>query len=186
MQTDRRQVLTEWLVLTAQAGGEAAFRDLHALWRDDLRRLALVRVERAEAADEVLAEAWVDIVRGLGRLDDPACFPRWAFRIVERRCADWVRRRGRERRRLAVAEEEAELLAPSAAAPGPSDDVLRLRAAINSLPPDARELLHLFYDLGRGVSEIAEILGVPAGTVKSRLFTVRETLKRHIERNHHE
>lgn len=188
MQTDRRQVLTEWLVLTAQAGGEAAFRDLHALWSGDLRRLALVRVERAEAADEVLAEAWVDIARGLGRLDDPACFPRWAFRIVERRCADWIRRRWRERRRLAETEQEAELLAPSAMAEtnAPSDDVLRLRAAIKRLPPDARELLHLFYDLGRGVAEIAEILGVPAGTVKSRLFTVRETLKRHIERNHHE
>ncbi len=186
MQTDRRQVLTEWLVLTAQAGGEAAFRDLHALWSGDLRRLALVRVERAEAADEVLAEVWVDIARGLGRLDDPACFPRWAFRIVERRCADWIRRRGRERRRLAEAEAEAELLAPSSSPAGPSDDVLRLRAAIKRLPSDARELLHLFYDLGRGVAEIAEILGVPAGTVKSRLFSVRETLKRHIERNHHE
>ncbi|MFH1498720.1 MAG: sigma-70 family RNA polymerase sigma factor [Verrucomicrobiota bacterium] len=186
METDRRQVLTEWLVLTAQAGGEAAFRDLYALWRDDLRRLALVRVERAEAADEVLVEAWVDIARGLRRLDDPACFPRWAFRIVERRCADWIRRRGRERRRQSEAAAEADLLAPAGEGSEPSCDVLRLRAAIRRLPPDARELLHLFYDLGRGVAEIAEIFGVPAGTVKSRLFSVRETLKRHIERNHHE
>ena len=76
MKRDARQVLTEWLVLAAQGGSEAAFTDLHGLWRDDLRRLALVRVERPEAADEVLTDVWLAIARGLHRLGDPACFPR--------------------------------------------------------------------------------------------------------------
>ncbi|HYJ04358.1 MAG TPA: sigma factor, partial [Chthoniobacterales bacterium] len=77
--------MTECLVLAAQGGSEAAFTDLYGLWRGDLRRLALVRLERQEAADDVLTEVWLAIARGLHRLDDPACFPRWAFRIVDRR-----------------------------------------------------------------------------------------------------
>jgi RNA polymerase sigma-70 factor (ECF subfamily) len=183
MNRDSRQVLTEWLVFAAQGGSETAFTDLHALWRDDLRRLALVRVERPEAADEVLMDVWLAIARGLQRLDDPACFPRWAFRIVERRSADWIRQRSLERRRDVAAAAEADALAPAPPDPAePPDDVLRLRAAIARLPADQRELLHLYYELECSVSEIADVLAIPPGTVKSRLFSVRETLKRQLER----
>ena len=76
MDRDARQVLTEWLVLEAQSGSARAFQDLHDLWREDFRRMALVRVEQLDAADEVSTEIWLAIARGLPRLDDPACFPR--------------------------------------------------------------------------------------------------------------
>lgn len=185
MHPDPKQVLTELSVLSAQNGSETAFRDLHDLWDADLRRLALVRVESSAAADEVVTDVWLAIVRGLARLDDPACFPRWAFRILDRRCTDWIRRRMTARRQAATLEAEAANFAP-ADAPGvragePTDDVMALRTAVARLPVGARELLHLYYELGRSMAEIAEILDVPAGTVKSRLFTVRETLKLQLE-----
>lgn len=187
MNRDPRQILTELLVLAAQGGGEAAFRDLHDLWRADLRRLALVRVEQPEAADEVLTDVWLAIARGLHRLSDPACFPRWAFRIVERRSADWIRRRTLARRREAAACSVADELAPAPQiAPEPRDEVLRLRSAISRLPVEQRDLLHLFYDLDRSIAEIAEILAIPPGTVKSRLFSVREILKQQLESQSHE
>jgi len=187
MNRDDRQILTEWLVLAAQGGSEAAFTDLYSLWREDLRRLALVRVERLDAADEVLTDVWLAIARGLHGLGDPACFPRWAFRIVERRSADWVRRRTLARHREAAANSIAEELAPAPpVAAEPPDEVLRLRVAINRLPVEQRELLHLFYDLNRSTAEIAEILAIPPGTVKSRLFSVRETLKQQLESKSHE
>jgi len=66
---DARQVLTEWLVLEAQRGSERAFRDLHDLWQADFRRMALVRLERPDAADDVLTDIWLAIARGLPRLD---------------------------------------------------------------------------------------------------------------------
>ncbi len=183
MKRDSRQILTELLVLAAQGGSGIAFSDLYGLWQKDLFRLALVRVERPDAADEVLTEVWLAIARGLHRLDDPACFPRWAFRIVERRCTDWIRHRSLARQREVVAVLAADELAPaSPIAAEPPDDVLRLRAAIKQLPADQRELLHLYYELERGIGEIAEVLSIPRGTVKSRLFSIRETLKRHLER----
>lgn len=88
MEPNPKQGLTKLLVLTAQTGDEAALRELYGLWQSDLRRLALVRVERADAGDEVLTEVWLDMARGLGRVSAPACFPPWASRIVERRCAE--------------------------------------------------------------------------------------------------
>ena len=181
---DARQVLTEWLVLEVQRGSERAFTELHDLWRGDLRRLALVRVEQPDAADEVLTEVWLAVARGIAKLDDPACFPRWAFQIVQRRSADWVRRRQVERRRLeAFAANEAGQLAPPP--PGPNDvtdEVVAMRAAIRRLEPEQQELLHLYYELGRSISEIADVLELAPGTVKSRLFSIRETLKRQVER----
>lgn len=174
MNPDPKLVLTELLVLTAQGGSERAFRDLYELWTADLRRMALIRVERPDAADEVLSGSWLAIARGLSRLDDPAFFPRWAFRIVERRSADWIRRTGVEGRREAAAINAADELAPAPladpAASEPRDDVLALHGAVARLPDDSRNLLHLFYELGRSIAEIAEILGIPTGTVKSRLF----------------
>lgn len=186
MKRDARQTLTELLVLAAQDGSEKAFRELHSLWGADLRRLALVRVERPEAAEEVVNDAWLAIARGLRGLGDPACFPRWAFRIVERRSVDWVRQRALARKRESAAVAAGDDLAPAPAAVAaelePADDVLRLRAAIAQLPVEQRELLHLYYDLERSVAEIAEILAVPPGTVKSRLFYVRENLKQQLEK----
>jgi RNA polymerase sigma-70 factor (ECF subfamily) len=183
MNRDSKQVLTEWLVLTAQTGQEQAFRDLYHLWQADLQRFALSRIQRAEGADEVLTEVWLAIARGLQKIDDPACFPRWAFRIVERRCSDWIRQRERDRRREQLASAKAEDLAPSPPnPPAESDAVHVLHAAISRLPQDQQELLRLCYDHGRSVAEIAEILGIPAGTVKSRLFSIRATLRQKIER----
>ena len=181
MNRDPKQVLTECLVLAAQGGCETSFRELHDLWRGDLRRLVLARVERAEAVDEIANDVWLTVARSLRGLDDPACFPRWIFRMVERRSADWIRRRQRDRRREAAAARESDRLAPAAGAEA-SDELLRLREAVGRLEPGERQLVELYYAVGRSVAEIAEVLGVPAGTVKSRLFSVRENLKQLIER----
>lgn len=183
MNRDSKQVLTEWLVLSAQSGSETAFKELHDLWREDLRRLCFVKVQQPEAVGEIVNDAWLAIARGLRGIDDPACFPRWAFRIVERRCADWVRMRMRDRDRETVAVNAADYLAPAdTATPEPSDEVVRLRAAIGRLPAHERELLHLYYELERSVAEIADVFAVPTGTVKSRLFSLREILRQQMER----
>jgi RNA polymerase sigma-70 factor (ECF subfamily) len=151
------------------------------LWRADLQRWAATLVEDARPAAEIAQEAWIAIARGLRRLDDPACFPPWAFQIVRCRAADWIRRRqGEEKRRAALAAE------PRPDAGGrervEANGVARLRELIAQLAPATRELLHLFYAADRSVAEIAAALGIPSGTVKSRLFTAREALKRQLER----
>lgn len=181
MNRDSRQVLTEWLVLKAQQGDERAFSDLFDLWSGDLRRLAAVQVEKVEYAEEVAQDAWVTIAKGLRRLNDPACFPRWAFRILDRRCADWIRRRQVDRKRAEVLAAD-EIHEPTVRHSSDADDVIALRESIARLEPESRKLLHLFYEVGFSTAEIAEVLGVPPGTVKSRLFKVRETLKNQIER----
>lgn len=181
MERNPKQVLTELYVLNAQGGDERAFGNLYELWAADFQRLAMVQLEKMEFAEEVSQDAWVMIARGIHKLNDPACFPRWAFRILDRRCADWIRKRQTDRKHAdalhaEVRNEAVEFNKKESA------DVDVLRDAIDGLNPEARKLLHMFYETGLSIVEIAEVLDVPSGTVKSRLFKTREILKHKIER----
>lgn len=181
-------ILDEWLVLSAQGGEAEAFEALARRWHRRLIAHAFRRTGQAEGAAEAVQDAWLAIVRGLPTLDDPARFPGWAYRIVDHKAVDWVRRRGRRRsvERRIDTEDEAEALAPASSDSSPTEDerrdaVDRLRRLLLTLPGDQRAILSLFYTDGRSVREIAEVLGIPEGTVKSRLFHARKHLKLRME-----
>ena len=178
MKRDRRQILTEYLVLRAQGGSERAFRQLYDLWEAPVRSFSRTRLGDVEAAAEVAQRVWVNIARGLHGLEDPACFPKWAYQIVARRAADWIRRETRARRRRKAIEAEPERVFPAGGATAAeSSAALDLRDAIARLSDGHREILELFYLREMEVAAIAELLGIPSGTVKSRLFSARAGLK---------
>lgn len=173
----REQVLDEMLVLAAQAGRTEAFERLARRWHPRLLRHALRLTGDPEGAREAVQEGWVAIAGGLRRLGDPASFGAWALRITGRRCADWIARRGRERRRsseLTVAEG-------TGVDAQPVEVRVRLREALRRLDPDRRELLAMLYVEGLSVLEIARALAIPAGTVKSRLYHARAQLREALE-----
>jgi RNA polymerase sigma factor (sigma-70 family) len=125
----------------------------------------------------VIQEAWLDITRGLRGLDDPARFGPWAYRIVTRRCARWIRREQRRRQveRHAAAEHASVLDGPALATL--ADDADAVRVALRRLPADQQTILELRYVEDYGIDEIAEALDIAAGTVKSRLFHARGLLR---------
>lgn len=173
----REQVVDEMLVLAAQAGRVAAFELLAVRWHPRLLRHASRLTGDVDGAREAVQEAWLSIVRGLGRLHDPACFGAWALRITGRRCADWIGRRQRTRsRRTALAEESIRSEDPSL-----REHVDVVRDALRALDPERRALMAMFYVEGLSVAEIARVLGIPAGTVKSRLYHARERLRAVLE-----
>ncbi len=175
------QVLDELLVLRCQGGDAAALELLAERWQPCLLRLARRLTQSAEA-DETVQEAWVAIARGLGRLEDPAHFGTWAYRIVARKSADWIRRRQRGRRLAAeIAREPAADPAEPGAALERDEQIARLRRALREIPADRRSVLELFYLEELSVRQIARALGVPAGTVKSRLFHARKALRQTLE-----
>ncbi|MBD5781313.1 sigma-70 family RNA polymerase sigma factor [Pelagicoccus sp. NFK12] len=180
MQRDAKQVLTELLVLKAQGGEEEAFSELYELWKLDLFRLIRFAVRDGQAAEEIAQETWISIAKALRGVEDPSAFRAWALRIARRRSVDWIRKQESERwvRRKLEAER------PSAADPPTADSAesAALSEAIQKLDTDSRLLIHLFYETGLTVEEVGLALELPAGTVKSRLFALREKLKREIER----
>jgi len=116
-------------------------------------------------------ETWAAAVAGIRRIQDVVAFPRWMFRIVGNKAADRLRRATRQRRLTERLEADAEYCAVSP----PQHDAIH--DAFARLPRDQRALLSLHYVEGFTTAEIAEILGVPQGTVKSRLYHARRALR---------
>jgi RNA polymerase sigma-70 factor (ECF subfamily) len=182
------EVLDDWLVLAAQGGEADAFEALARRWHRRLIAHAYRRTAHPEGATEATQDAWLAIIRGLPRLHDPSRFPAWAYRIVDHKAVDWLRRRRRRRALDDRLQAHPEVFDPDPRARSPEpedspDPVARLRSALNDLPGDQRLLLALSYTDGRSVREIAGMLGIPEGTVKSRLFHARQHLKRRMEQS---
>jgi RNA polymerase sigma factor (sigma-70 family) len=171
------RLFDEYLAAAARTGDRDAFGRLAERWQPKLLAHAWRLMGEADAARDVVQDAWTDIVRGLARLDDAALFPAWAYRIVSRRAADAIRKRGRARKigaAFAADPPRADDVAgriESAADAGP------LMKAIAGLPPDQRATVSLFYVEEFSVAEIAAATGVPAGTVKTRLMHARAKLR---------
>lgn len=183
MQRDSERVYDEYLVVAAQGGDRAAWERLVARWQPRLLRHAWRLTGHADRSADLVQDAWVDIWKGLRRLEDVVAFPAWAFRIVTRRCHRAFGETDRER---AGMRELAEVSAESDDAEGAEAiardiDLARVRAAMAALPPAQRAALSLFHLEALSVAEIAIALDVPPGTVKTRLMHARRKLRAVLE-----
>ena len=176
-------VYDELLVIRSQEGDHHALDELVARWQRRLFEHARRLLRQPDAARDVVQEAWMAIVRGIGRLDDPASFRHWAYRIVTFKCTDWIRRQQRQRRLSEEVSREATRSEPAPPEPaGEESEIDRLRRALDALTAERRAILSFHYLEGLSVVEIAAVLAVPEGTVKSRLYHARQHLKNVLER----
>jgi RNA polymerase sigma-70 factor, ECF subfamily len=169
----------ELLVLRCQEGDAAAFELLVGGWQERLWRHAWRLTGDEDAAWDVLQETWIGINRGIARLADAAAFPAWAYQIVSNKCRDSIRR---DRRRREAAKTYSEWMQ------GREQEVTlacerhgNLKEALDQLSGPDRAVLSLRYEENFDTAEIARILGIPEGTVKSRLFYARRRLRKYLE-----
>ncbi|MFT7866930.1 MULTISPECIES: RNA polymerase sigma factor [Amycolatopsis] len=170
MSEERRN---ELLVVRCQLGERAAFHDLVRRWHGPLWRYVRGMVGSPHVADDLAQEAWVAVVRGLPRLHEPARFAPWLFTIARRTVTDHLRR-------AYGAPRTAEAETDEVTADDGLGDVLtalEVEAGLSGLPPLEREVLILFHLEDLPLVGCAEVLGVPPGTVKSRLHRARRMLR---------
>jgi RNA polymerase sigma-70 factor (ECF subfamily) len=158
------------------AGDRDAFAELVRRHRDRLWALALRTLgDREEAADAV-QDALVSAYRSADRFRGDAAVTTWLHRIVVNACLDRVRRR-QARPTVPLPEHEVGLVAVRGGVmPYDSDTVLTVRAALAQLPTEQRVALVLLDMQGYSVSEIARMLDVAEGTIKSRCARGRARL----------
>jgi RNA polymerase sigma-70 factor (ECF subfamily) len=174
-QTPER-ALDEYLVSLSQAGSIEALDGLARRWTPRLLRYATRVLGGSGDAPDVVQDTWIGAIRGLRGLRDPAQFPAWIYGIATRKCADAIRANTR-RRRLDARAGTGEAGHDASAA---LEDRIDLASATRGLPPLQRAVVHLFYREDLSVEEIASVLGIPPGTVKSRLHHAREGLRRQL------
>jgi RNA polymerase sigma-70 factor (ECF subfamily) len=161
-------------IATMATDRRAAFAALTDRYLDAAYRLAGVilgdPVEAEDATHDAVVAAW----RAYGSLRDPDRFEAWFQRILINTCRDRLRRRSR---RPVVAIDLVGRTVATGDAISSADDRVVLDRAFSALGPDHRIVIALRYFTDLSIEEIAVRVGIPAGTVKSRLHVATRNLQ---------
>ena len=165
-----------WLILRAQAGDREAFDRLFRLLQEPLYRYIFSLVGARAPAEDVLQEVFILIYRKIRWLREPELLRPWAYRIATREAFKHLKR---ERRWTDNTEDESVLLD----LPAPSRDELApemIAQLVERLSPASRAVIALHYLHEMPLAEIAEVMGVAVGTVKSRLAYGLDLMRRQL------
>ncbi|MBT8145558.1 MAG: RNA polymerase sigma factor [Gammaproteobacteria bacterium] len=177
MNDAKEKSFNEWLVINSQLGDKSAFEQLLERWQPRLLAYATRRLGDRELAREVVQECLMGITRGLTRLRDPAAFPGWCYKLLERRCIDAIRTRIRDRQKLSeLVRQQPESDTDQRTGAVQLEQQVSIQQAVAQLDSNLAAVLKLYYQESFTIEEIAEVLEIPAGTVKSRLYYARKTL----------
>lgn len=186
MQRGPERILDEYLVASAKAGSQEALDHLVRRWTPRLLRYAARVMGDADSARDIVQETWTSACRNLGGLSDAARFPSWIYLVATRKCADATRKIVRRRRSDQTAATDPTMngieLDPAAQAEHRVD----LAGALQRLSIGHRIVVDLFYSDDLSVDEISDAIGIPVGTVKSRLHQARQILRQHLKGDHDE
>jgi RNA polymerase sigma-70 factor (ECF subfamily) len=166
----------EDLIVRLAAGDKRAMQTLYRRHHVRLYRFVLRFVGDRQLAEDLVSEAFLDIWRGASTFAARSAASTWLLAIARFKALSSLRRRG-----------DAQLDDGTAAATAdPGDDpevTIRkkqqgeiLRDCLRRLSPDHRETIDLVYYQGMGIGEVAQIVGIPESTVKTRMFHARKQL----------
>ncbi len=164
------------LIAATLAGRPEAFGELVTRYQRAVYHLAVRTLHDRTEAEDAAQEAFLKAYRALGTFRPGAKFSTWIFTICYRGCCDRLAKRkrfsGDELPDRADPGAGPELLAER------SDEAQRLRAAIDALPEKYRAVITLYHLQGKQYEEIATVLNLPLGTVKTHLFRAKEQLRK--------
>jgi RNA polymerase sigma-70 factor, ECF subfamily len=165
------------LVEAARNGDHEAFEVLATSAGDRLYAVARLILRASDLAEDAVQEALVRAWQHLPSLRDPDRFDAWLYRLLVNACAEQGRllRRWSEQVRPLPTEPSIEDETGSVA------DREQLERGFNRLKPDQRAVVVLHYYSGFSSFEIARILGIPAGTARSRLHYATEAMRAALE-----
>ena len=178
----------EQLIRRAQQGDNVAFEELLLLHQKKVYILCLRMSANPDDALDLSQEAFLRAWRSLGQYQFEASFSTWLFRLTSNICIDFLRRKKRRQETSLTesyddSDEGAELSVPDAQ-PGPEQQAMtnetkiELARAMEQLSPEHREILQLRVIEDLQYEQIADILGVRVGTVKSRLARARLSFRK--------
>ena len=169
------------LLRRVSRGQEDAFRELFGKYAPTARALALRILRRPFLADETVQEAFLALWRHpQGYERDRGSVRAWLMSTVHHRAVDLVRREEAHRRRTEgalpdpVPEDPAEQAVHAVGVP---EERAAVRAALADLPTEQRQVIELLYFEGLTQSQVAERMGLPLGTVKSRVLLAMRRMR---------
>lgn len=168
------------LIQSAQAGDHEAFTELTGKHFSYVYRVAYTVLQDQSDAEDLAQESFLVCYRKLPRFRMESSFRTWLTRIVVNLCYDYLRKKRREGVVLGKMADWDTAVAEDWTAN--SDLSLELRNALKVLNDAHKIVLTMYYEMDLDVKTVANILGIPVGTVKSRLSNARAILREVLER----
>ena len=165
------------LVEAAGRGDHEAFEVLATSAGDRLYAVARLILRSADQADDAVQEAFVRAWQQLPTLRDPDRFDAWLYRLVVNACAD----QGRHIRRWSQQVRPLPLQAAISDETDAVADREQLERGFDRLKPEQRAVVVLHYYSGFSAAEIAQVLGIPEGTARSRLHYATQAMRAALE-----
>lgn len=179
-------IYDSWLVLQCRSGDKKATALLVKKWHRKLCKQAFWYTKDMDDAKDIAQDCWNVIFKKLDGLKDPYSFGSWALSIVTRKAIDSLRKQKRETNKLEKYRDANSRINADKHDNSRDSLIGLLRRSILELPDDHQTVLHLFYLEDFSIKQISDIMQLPSGTIKSRLFTAREKLKIIIKSKNHE
>lgn len=171
---------TDLVLVRAQRGDAQALDTLLHTWSRPIRRWALASMGDAVRADDAAQDALLRIIAGLPSVDPQLPIGPWVRTVVRNVCIDHQRRRGRQDQRQAPLIDSSSGTPSTPARIDLQRGANRALHAIAQLTERQREVLLAVDHDGQTPSEVAELMGLAAGTVRATLFTARRALRTHL------
>src|SRR5213076_781613 len=172
------------LVHSAVAGGESSFEELVRRYQRPIAAYVYRMVGNYDAALDLTQEVFIKVYNSLPRYRSEFKFSTWIYKIAHNAAIDHLRRHAVREQALATGpESERREISIESRRLTPEQESERrerrseIEAVVQSLPIAYRELIVLRHSQDLSYDEIAEITGLPLGTVKNRLFRAREAMR---------
>jgi RNA polymerase sigma-70 factor (ECF subfamily) len=169
------------LVRRCQRGDATAFDELFRRFQPRLRYYVRRLHADGDHTDDTLQEVWTKVVRGIGSLRERRAFLAWLYTIARNEV--YGRAKGKDPF-VELTEEHLETLTDDPELVFREEDAARIHEALETLSPAHREILTLCFLEELSHQEIAGILGLHPGTVKSRLHYAKQALRQELERDY--
>ena len=168
----------EEIVLRCQDGERAAFEELFEMYQPRLKYYLRRLDSSGTNVDDILQDTWLTVFKKIHKLKDARSFTVWLYRIARNKVYDGFSRKDR----LVRLPQEDELPVSDTAPPTfDANDAEKLHKALNKLKPYHREVLTLCFLEQMPYQSIADVVGCNIGTVRSRIFYAKQSLREEME-----
>lgn len=168
-------------VRRCQRGDNAAFETLFRQYQPRLRYYIRRLGNMDGRADDILQDIWLKVVRRIGSLREPKAFAAWLYTIARNQVYGTLR--VTDPFVVTLTDEHTERVGDDEPV-FDDEDAGRVHEALDKLKAHHREILTLSFLDDLSHEQIAEVLGIQAGTVKSRLYYAKQSLRRALEKDH--
>lgn len=170
------QAQVELWVLEAQAGDKHAFSALCQHFYPSALGFAAKIAGDTTLAEDAVQDALIKLSKTIYKLEDPATINAWVFRLVRWQVLDYLKVKNRYKSLSDIEISECEAVETE-----PEEVMEGVKLGLSKLPSLEGQVIYLFYLEELSIAEISNILEIPEGTVKSRLFRARKLFKQVLE-----